>query len=208
MNQHFKNRTDDFRRKMTSGGVEEMTQLIPSKTKKTSSVFLQTAQQVSKQIHSTGMKLKKLSSLAKKKSLFDDPTVEINELTFVIKKEIKVLQSTLEDLDKTYGKRKSTQVFISFFVFVLPNYFDIDSFFKVSITQCGDCGMFGNRYRKDCQSFFKDFRRKEPEYSRTTKIKVFSRLLFIVPLIDSLFHHSSFSLDKLSLEIHRQFPIR
>ena len=105
---------------MTSAGGwgadgDESTQLIPSK--KPPSLFLQTAQQISKQIHSAGIKLKKLSSLVQKKSLFDDPASEINELTFVIKKDIKILQSTLEELNKIYGKKKSTQVFSLFFSF-------------------------------------------------------------------------------------------
>lgn len=36
-------------------------------------------------IHNTSIKLQKLSQLAKKTSMFDDPTDEINELTGIIK---------------------------------------------------------------------------------------------------------------------------
>jgi hypothetical protein len=70
--------------------------------------FLKAAQRVSREISHVVLKLKKLSLLAKKKSLFEDPTVDFNEMTFGIKKDIRNLQLALEDLEKTYGNRKGS----------------------------------------------------------------------------------------------------
>ncbi|GAB2300389.1 hypothetical protein Dimus_034431 [Dionaea muscipula] len=49
-------------------------------------------------IHQTSNKLKKLAQLAKKTSVFDDPTVEIQELTAVIKQDITALNAAVLDL--------------------------------------------------------------------------------------------------------------
>uniref|UniRef100_A0A7S1T854 t-SNARE coiled-coil homology domain-containing protein n=1 Tax=Compsopogon caeruleus TaxID=31354 RepID=A0A7S1T854_9RHOD len=55
---------------------------------------------IGKDIQSVSVKLEKLAKLAQRKSLFDDPTVEIQELTFVIKQDIAGLNSKLEELGK------------------------------------------------------------------------------------------------------------
>lgn len=49
-------------------------------------------------IHQTSQKLAKLAKLAKRTSVFDDPTVEIQELTSVIKQDITALNSAVVDL--------------------------------------------------------------------------------------------------------------
>ncbi|XP_056842585.1 syntaxin-32 isoform X2 [Raphanus sativus] len=49
-------------------------------------------------IHQTSQKLSKLAQLAKRSSVFDDPTREIGELTAVIKQEISGLNTALLDL--------------------------------------------------------------------------------------------------------------
>ncbi|KAH0934605.1 hypothetical protein HID58_011722 [Brassica napus] len=49
-------------------------------------------------IHQTSQKLSKLAQLAKRSSVFDDPTREIGELTAVIKQEISGLNTALIDL--------------------------------------------------------------------------------------------------------------
>ncbi|KAM0008701.1 hypothetical protein Hdeb2414_s0106g00795771 [Helianthus debilis subsp. tardiflorus] len=49
-------------------------------------------------IHHTSQKLAKLAKLAKRTSVFDDPTKEIQELTAVIKQDITALNSAVVDL--------------------------------------------------------------------------------------------------------------
>ncbi|KAI4380929.1 hypothetical protein MLD38_007061 [Melastoma candidum] len=49
-------------------------------------------------IHQTSQKLAKLAKLAKRTSVFDDPTMEIQELTAVIKQDITALNSAVVDL--------------------------------------------------------------------------------------------------------------
>jgi syntaxin 5 len=104
--QQFKNRTDDFRRLLEQYSPEENKNLL-SKPKKAASTFQAQAQQIALQISHTAKTLRKLSNLAKKKSIFDDPTAEINELTFVVKKEIRSLQGRLEELQNIHGRRKA-----------------------------------------------------------------------------------------------------
>ncbi|CAN6456361.1 unnamed protein product [Victoria cruziana] len=49
-------------------------------------------------IHQTSQKLSKLAQLAKRTSYYDDPTVEIQELTAVIKQDINALNNAVADL--------------------------------------------------------------------------------------------------------------
>ncbi|KAL6212178.1 hypothetical protein ACLB2K_017399 [Fragaria x ananassa] len=62
------------------------------------SEFNQRAARIGKGIHSTSHKLEKLTKLAKRTSVFDDPTREIQELTAVIKQDITALNSAVVDL--------------------------------------------------------------------------------------------------------------
>ncbi|CAI9100274.1 OLC1v1037238C1 [Oldenlandia corymbosa var. corymbosa] len=62
------------------------------------SEFNKKAGRITLGIHQTSQKLSKLAKLAKKKSVFDDPTVEIQELTAVIKQDITALNSAIVDL--------------------------------------------------------------------------------------------------------------
>ncbi|XP_004291412.1 PREDICTED: syntaxin-32-like [Fragaria vesca subsp. vesca] len=62
------------------------------------SEFNQRAARIGKGIHSTSQKLEKLTKLAKRTSVFDDPTREIQELTAVIKQDITSLNSAVVDL--------------------------------------------------------------------------------------------------------------
>jgi len=64
------------------------------------------ASQIGKDIFETSEKLNKLTKLAKKRSLFDDPAVEIEELTFIIKQNIVNLNkqiATLREFSKSKG---------------------------------------------------------------------------------------------------------
>lgn len=62
------------------------------------SEFNKRASRIGFGIHQTSQKLAKLAKLAKRTSVFDDPTVEIQELTAVIKQDITALNSAVADL--------------------------------------------------------------------------------------------------------------
>ncbi|NP_001131203.1 Syntaxin 32 [Zea mays] len=62
------------------------------------SEFNNRASKIGLGIHQTSQKLSRLAKLAKRTSVFDDPTVEIQELTAVIKKDITALNSAVVDL--------------------------------------------------------------------------------------------------------------
>lgn len=62
--------------------------------------FARLAASVGKDIQQTSAKLAKLTKLAQRRSLFDDPTAEIQELTFVIKQDIAALNGKLADLQR------------------------------------------------------------------------------------------------------------
>ncbi|KAM0001294.1 putative target SNARE coiled-coil domain-containing protein [Helianthus debilis subsp. tardiflorus] len=62
------------------------------------SEFNKRASKIGYGIHHTSQKLAKLAKLAKRTSVFDDPTTEIQELTAVIKQDITALNSAVVDL--------------------------------------------------------------------------------------------------------------
>jgi len=62
------------------------------------SQFTQAASKIGKEIYDTSEKLAKLTKLAKTRSLFDDPAVEIEELTFIIKQNIQNLNKEIAAL--------------------------------------------------------------------------------------------------------------
>lgn len=62
------------------------------------SEFKKKASRISLGIHQTSQKLSRLAKLAKRTSVFDDPTMEIQELTAVIKKDITALNSAAVEL--------------------------------------------------------------------------------------------------------------
>ncbi|KAL9239994.1 hypothetical protein vseg_014261 [Gypsophila vaccaria] len=62
------------------------------------SEFSKRASKIGFGIHQTSQKLAKLAKLAKRTSVFDDPTLEIQELTAVIKQDITALNSAVLDL--------------------------------------------------------------------------------------------------------------
>jgi len=62
------------------------------------SEFNNRASKIGLGIHQTSQKLARLAKLAKRTSVFDDPTVEIQELTSVIKKDITALNTAVVDL--------------------------------------------------------------------------------------------------------------
>jgi len=60
--------------------------------------FSRRAARIGHGIHSTSAKLARLAQLAKRTSVFDDPTAEINELTAVVKQDITALNGALSEL--------------------------------------------------------------------------------------------------------------
>ncbi|KAK9664422.1 hypothetical protein RND81_14G040600 [Saponaria officinalis] len=62
------------------------------------SEFSKRASKIGFGVHQTSQKLTKLAKLAKRTSVFDDPTLEIQELTAVIKQDITALNSAVVDL--------------------------------------------------------------------------------------------------------------
>eukprot|EP00878_Enallax_costatus_P022920 GHUV01024357.1.p1 GENE.GHUV01024357.1~~GHUV01024357.1.p1 ORF type:complete len:327 (+),score=121.60 GHUV01024357.1:221-1201(+) len=69
------------------------------------SEFARKASQIGLSIHTTSMRLQKLAQLAKRTSMFDDPTREIDELTGIIKQDIQGLNLAIADLQRVSGKK-------------------------------------------------------------------------------------------------------
>ncbi|CAA2960745.1 syntaxin-32-like [Olea europaea subsp. europaea] len=69
------------------------------------SEFNRKASKIGLGIHQTSHKLSKLAKLAKRTSVFDDPTMEIQELTAVIKQDITALNSAVVDLQLLCNSR-------------------------------------------------------------------------------------------------------
>ncbi|XP_038998929.1 syntaxin-32-like [Hibiscus syriacus] len=108
----FRDRTQEFqsvaerlRKSFSSGpGQNESSSSSTSRAKEQRSVvahqseFNRRASKIGFGIHQTSQKLSKLAKLAKRTSVFDDPTMEIQELTAVIKQDITALNSAVVDL--------------------------------------------------------------------------------------------------------------
>lgn len=72
------------------------------------SEFNRRASKIGYGIHQTSQKLSKLAKLAKRTSVFDDPTMEIQELTSVIKQDITALNSAVVDLQLISNSRNES----------------------------------------------------------------------------------------------------
>ncbi|GAB0087245.1 Syntaxin-5 [Sergentomyia squamirostris] len=80
------------------------------------SEFMMVAKQIGKNIASTYTKLEKLTLLAKRKSLFDDRPVEIQELTYIIKGDLNSLNqqiAKLQDIGKSQRRSSSGKHLLS-----------------------------------------------------------------------------------------------
>jgi syntaxin 5 len=64
------------------------------------SEFTKRASQIGLSIHKTSLKLQKLAQLAKRTSMFDDPSAEIEEMTGVIKHDIQLLNEGIAELQR------------------------------------------------------------------------------------------------------------
>ncbi|KAL5559226.1 hypothetical protein UlMin_035437 [Ulmus minor] len=72
------------------------------------SEFNRRASKIGYGIHQTSQKLSKLAKLAKRTSVFDDPTMEIQELTSLIKQDITALNSAVVDLQLLSSSRNDS----------------------------------------------------------------------------------------------------
>jgi len=70
------------------------------------SQFSLAAAALAKDIQRTSTKLARLTELAQRRSLFDDPTSEIQELTFAVKQDIAQLNSKVESLQQLQAKER------------------------------------------------------------------------------------------------------
>lgn len=80
------------------------------------SEFMMVAKQIGKNIASTYTKLEKLTLLAKRKSLFDDRPVEIQELTYIIKGDLNSLNqqiAKLQDIGRSQRRSSSGKHLLS-----------------------------------------------------------------------------------------------
>ncbi|KAK6929456.1 Syntaxin-5, N-terminal, Sly1p-binding domain [Dillenia turbinata] len=108
-----RDRTPEFRsliqtlRKIGATRAVDQAELDPSTSKhattttsssSSGSEFNKRASRIGLGIHQTSQKIARLAKLAKKSSMFDDPTVEIQELTSVVKDEITTLNAAVSDL--------------------------------------------------------------------------------------------------------------
>lgn len=71
------------------------------------SEFMIVARKIGQDIANTFTKLEKLTILAKRKSLFDDKPVEINELTYIIKQDIGCLNKQIAQLQELVRAQRS-----------------------------------------------------------------------------------------------------
>jgi len=74
------------------------------------SQFFVFASQIGRDITETAEKLDRLTKLAKRKSLFDDPTIEIQELTSIINQDIKNLNNQISVLQQRGSERQNKQI--------------------------------------------------------------------------------------------------
>ncbi|TXG62076.1 hypothetical protein EZV62_013439 [Acer yangbiense] len=118
----FRDRTQEFQsvverlRKSHSSGSGQNGQSSSSKSdEQRSAVALQSefnrrASKIGFGIHQTSQKLSKLAKLAKRTSVFDDPTMEIQEMTAVIKQDITALNSAVVDLQFLCNNRNESGI--------------------------------------------------------------------------------------------------
>ncbi|BBM97751.1 syntaxin 5 [Marchantia polymorpha subsp. ruderalis] len=90
----------------TNGSVDGSARLQgPQSSGSVQSEFNKRASRIGLSIHQTSQKLTKLTKLAKRTSMFDDPATEIQELTAVIRTDIKALNDAIIDLQVLCNSR-------------------------------------------------------------------------------------------------------
>lgn len=98
-----RDRTTEFYSAVKSLQTHHTNGVVPSKQSaaiRQRSEFTQIAKRIGKDLANTFAKLEKLAILAKRKSLFDDKPVEIQELTYIIKEDINSLNKQIAQLQE------------------------------------------------------------------------------------------------------------
>ncbi|XP_076835906.1 syntaxin 5A, like [Brachyhypopomus gauderio] len=85
---------------------EQAIKSVPSVVKQRSDFTLM-AKRIGRDLSNTFAKLEKLTILAKRKSLFDDKAVEIDELTYIVKQDINSLNKQIAELQHLVRSRNS-----------------------------------------------------------------------------------------------------
>lgn len=96
-----RDRTNEFASAVKSLQSRQVNGVVPTRRSeaiKQRSEFTQIAKKIGRDLANTFAKLEKLALLAKRKSLFDDKPVEIQELTYIIKEDINSLNKQIADL--------------------------------------------------------------------------------------------------------------
>ncbi|XP_041022300.1 syntaxin-32-like [Juglans microcarpa x Juglans regia] len=118
--QSFRDRTQEFqsiaeqlKKSFSSGSVPDGPSSSSKSEEQRSAVAIQSefnrrASKIGYGIHQTSQKLAKLAKLAKRTSVFDDPTKEIQELTVLIKQDITALNSAVVDLQLHCNSRNGS----------------------------------------------------------------------------------------------------
>jgi len=116
----FRDRTHEFqsiaeqrKKSYSSGSVPNGPSRSSKSEEQRSAVVIQSefnrrASKIGYGIHQTSQKLAKLAKLAKRTSVFDDPTKEIQELTALIKQDITALNSAVVDLQLLSNSRNES----------------------------------------------------------------------------------------------------
>ncbi|XP_039248948.1 syntaxin-5-like [Styela clava] len=111
MNSACRDRTVEFqsvvkslKSRQSNGGVPHKAQNNALKNRSEFSTF---AKRIGRDISKTYEKLEKLTLLCKKRSLFDDRPVEIQELTYIIKQDITSLKKQIAQLEQVVSARSS-----------------------------------------------------------------------------------------------------
>ncbi|GLT49540.1 hypothetical protein SLA2020_230900 [Shorea laevis] len=114
--QEFRSIADRVKKSFSSGPGQNGPSSSGSKAEEQRSAiahqseFNRRASKIGFGIHQSSQKLAKLAKLAKRTSVFDDPTMEIQELTAVIKQDITALNSAVVDLQFFCSARNETGV--------------------------------------------------------------------------------------------------
>ena len=87
----------------TSASASAPASAGPASTAQQQSEFSKRASSIGIGIHSTSQKLQKLTQLAKRTSMFDDPAQEIHELSTIVKLDIQALNQGITDLQTFLG---------------------------------------------------------------------------------------------------------
>ncbi|KAH0461149.1 hypothetical protein IEQ34_008724 [Dendrobium chrysotoxum] len=111
--QEFINVAERLKKSLSSGPISQSSNAGsklegPKSAVSIQSEFNKRASRIGLGIHQTSQKLARLAKLAKRTSVFDDPTVEIQELTAVIKEDITALNSAVVDLQLVCNSQNET----------------------------------------------------------------------------------------------------